>query len=83
VVIWRTVLWHPDLVTNAFSVATPYQAPSTIYTSVEDLVKAQPQFSYQLPVASGELEQKTQSKQEIRKFLGGMYGNKISEKVRQ
>jgi soluble epoxide hydrolase/lipid-phosphate phosphatase len=83
VVIWRTVLWHPDLVTNAFSVATPYQPPSAKYTSLEELVKAQPQFFYQLPIAAGDLERMTKTKPEIRTFLNGLYGKQMNGNVRR
>lgn len=74
-VIWRTVLWHPDLVSHVFSVCTPYTAPTESFMSTEDMVKGPaPQFGYQLHLASGEVEQKIKSRQDIQQFLRGMYG---------
>lgn len=76
-VIWRTVLWHPDLVSHVFSVCTPYTAPSKTYVSTETLVKGPaPQFGYQLQLASGEVEPKISSREDIRQFLRGMYGGR-------
>src|ERR1700712_873056 len=76
-VVWRTILWHPELVSHVFSVCTPFEAPRKVYLSTEDLVNGPaPQFGYQLHLASGEVEPKIQSKTEIRQFLSGMYGGK-------
>jgi soluble epoxide hydrolase/lipid-phosphate phosphatase len=76
-VIWRTVNWFPDLVSHVFSVATPYTAPSTTYVSTEDMVKGgTPQFGYQIQLASGIVEKKVTSRQDIRQWLAGMYGGR-------
>jgi soluble epoxide hydrolase/lipid-phosphate phosphatase len=76
-VIWRTVLWYPELVSHVFSVCTPYTAPSPVFISTEDLVNGPaPQFGYQLQLASGEVEKRISSKEDIRQFLRGMYGGR-------
>jgi soluble epoxide hydrolase / lipid-phosphate phosphatase len=76
-VIWRTVLWHPALVSHVFSVCTPYDAPKKQFISTEALVEGPaPQFGYQLHLASGEVEKKIQSRDDIRQFLKGMYGGR-------
>jgi soluble epoxide hydrolase/lipid-phosphate phosphatase len=76
-VIWRTVLWYPELVSHVFSVCTPYTAPSPMFISTEDMVKGPaPQFGYQLQLASGEVEKKITSREGIRQFLRGMYGGR-------
>lgn len=76
-VIWRTILYHPDLISHIFSVCTPYTQPSPVYFSTEDLVKGPlPQFGYQLHLASGEVEPKINTRELLRKFLNGIYGGK-------
>jgi soluble epoxide hydrolase/lipid-phosphate phosphatase len=68
---------HPDLVTHAFSVCTPYVEPHKDYYSMEDLVKGPlPQFGYQLHLAGPEVEAALQSEEQIRQFLNGIYGGK-------
>jgi hypothetical protein len=76
-IVWRTILWHPELVSHVFSVCTAYSAPSKNYLSVQDLVNGPvPQFAYQLHLASGEVEERIKSKEDISQFLGGMYGGR-------
>jgi soluble epoxide hydrolase / lipid-phosphate phosphatase len=79
-VIWRTVLWHPELISHVFSVCTPYDVPKETFRSTEDLVNGPaPQFGYQLHLASGEVEKKITSKAQLRQFLKGMYGAKSAD----
>lgn len=74
-VVWRMAQWKPDLVTHVFAVCTPYSAPLKQYISTEDLVKGPlPQFRYQLHLASPEVEGLIKSKEDIRRFLHGIYG---------
>jgi hypothetical protein len=76
-VVWRTVLWHPELVSHVFSVCTPYDTPKTTFISTEELVNGPaPQFGYQIHLASGEVEKRIQSRDDIRQFLKGMYGGR-------
>jgi hypothetical protein len=76
-VVWRMILWHPEIISHVFSVCTAYSAPSKKYQALEDLVKGPvPQFAYQLHLASGEVEEKITSKDDIRQFLSGMYGGR-------
>ncbi|KAF1925722.1 alpha/beta-hydrolase [Didymella exigua CBS 183.55] len=75
VVVWRTALWYPDLVSHVFSVCTPYTAPNKQFFSIEQLVKGPlPQFAYQLHLASGEVEKSVYDETTIRQFLKGIYG---------
>jgi soluble epoxide hydrolase/lipid-phosphate phosphatase len=74
-VIWRTVLWHPELVSHVFSVCTTYDAPKKEYLDLESLVKnVLPQFGYQIHLASGEVEKHVNTRESIRNWLSGMYG---------
>jgi hypothetical protein len=76
-VVWRVVLFHPELVSHVFSVCSPYDIPRARYISTEELVKGPvPQFGYQLQLAAGEVEKRITSKQDLRQFLSGMYGGK-------
>jgi len=78
-VIWRTVLYHPGFVSHVFSVCTPYDTPKKKFISLDDLVKGiAPQFGYQIHLASGEVEKRIQSRDDIRKFLCGMFGGRGS-----
>lgn len=73
-VVWRMAMWHPDLVTHVFSVCSPYTRPQATYLSNEAVVRARPQFGYQIHLAGQEVEARIRSKDEIRRFLNGMYG---------
>ncbi|KAF2875333.1 Alpha/Beta hydrolase protein [Massariosphaeria phaeospora] len=75
-VVWRAAQRYPELISHVFSVCTPYSPPREEYLSTEDLVKALPQFAYQLHLASGEVEKSVKDEQSIRQFLQGMYGGK-------
>jgi soluble epoxide hydrolase / lipid-phosphate phosphatase len=76
-VVWRTVLWHPELVTHVFSVCTPYDTPAKTFRSTEDLAAGPaPQFAYQLHLASGEVEKRIQSRDDIRQFVQGIFGGR-------
>lgn len=76
-IVYRTALWHPDLVSHIFAVCTPYWAPSKTYTPLEPLVKTRmPNWGYQVHLASGEVERRIRSKDEIKQFLNSVYGGK-------
>jgi soluble epoxide hydrolase/lipid-phosphate phosphatase len=76
-VIWRTVLWHPELISHVFSICTPYDGPNKRFISTEDLVNGPvPQFGYQLQLASGEVEKRIQSRDDIRQFMRGIFGGR-------
>ena len=56
---------------------TPYNPPSKVYLSLEDLVRGPlPQFGYQIHLASGEVEKSVNDEQSIRQFLKALYGAK-------
>ena len=83
-VVYRIALWHPDFVTHLFSVCTPYWAPSKEYVSIETLVQSgkMPNLAYQLQLASGTVEEKIKSRDQIRQLLNGMYGGMSPDKER-
>jgi hypothetical protein len=56
-------------------VCTPYNAPHKKYISTEDLVNGpMPQFGYQLHLASGEIEKRVTTKEDMSAFIRGVYG---------
>lgn len=76
-IVYRVALWYPDLVTHLFSVCTPYPVPSKEFKPLEELVKTRlPNFTYQLQLASGEIEKHISSKEQIKQLLNGLYGGR-------
>ncbi|KAF1983059.1 epoxide hydrolase-like protein [Aulographum hederae CBS 113979] len=75
-VVWRCALWHPTLISHVFSVCSPYVPPTETLVTTEQLVKGpMPQFGYQLHLASGEVEKRITSKNDIRQLLSGIYNS--------
>ncbi|KAK4905947.1 hypothetical protein LTR49_024833 [Elasticomyces elasticus] len=72
-VVYRIALWYPEIVIAVLSVCTPYARPNKTCTPIEDLVKKLPNFAYQKQLASGEVEKRIRSTQEIRDLLNAMY----------
>lgn len=81
-IVYRIALWYPDFVTHLFSVCTPYWAPSKEYVPLEKLVHSGrlPNFAYQLQLASGVVEEKITSKDQIKQFLNALYGGLSAER---
>lgn len=80
-VVYRTCLWYPEFVTHLFSVCTPYFTPvKADYVDLETRVNTiLPNFRYQIPLASGEVEKKIQGRDALLNFLNGMYGGRGPE----
>ncbi|KAJ8613331.1 hypothetical protein MRB53_037018 [Persea americana] len=78
--VYRFALYHPELVTHVFAVCTAYSAPSKHYSSNEDIARRVPQFSYQIHLASGEIEERVKTKIDIRNFLNGLYAGRTKDK---
>lgn len=72
--MYRVALWFPELVKEIFSVCTPFWATSQTFHSTEDIVKRSPNWTYQIHLASGEVEKHIRSKEEMRQFLNAAYG---------
>ncbi|GAO13143.1 hypothetical protein UVI_02025010 [Ustilaginoidea virens] len=74
--VWRVVLWHPELVKAVFAVCTPYVPPKPAWTPLEDLIAAGKltNFRYQLQLAGPDVEGNVQTADEVRRFLNGMFG---------
>ena len=76
-VVYRVAQYKPSLITALFSVCTPFSSLSSTFRSTEEIVKnSQPQFGYQLHLASGEIENTLKTRAQIREFLNSMYGGK-------
>jgi soluble epoxide hydrolase/lipid-phosphate phosphatase len=76
-IVWRIALWKPKLVSAVISICTPYDRPAKEFLSIEEVVKGKlPQFRYQLHLASGEVEERVKTKEEIKQFLNALHGAK-------
>ncbi|OBT68277.1 hypothetical protein VE03_02374 [Pseudogymnoascus sp. 23342-1-I1] len=79
---WRLALWEPQLVKGLVVVCTPFDSPKpgAPFVPTEDLVSGPlPQFAYQLTLASGEVERRVRSVEEVRGFLNAVYGGRSRE----
>jgi soluble epoxide hydrolase / lipid-phosphate phosphatase len=73
-VVYRTIMYHPDLVSHAFSVCTPFFPVNKKWTPFEEVVRTRlPHFGYQLHFASGEVEKNISTRNEIRQLLASLY----------
>ncbi|KAK3322165.1 Alpha/Beta hydrolase protein [Apodospora peruviana] len=78
--VWRFVLYHPQLVQGVFSVCTPYSPPRTAYVDLETLVnKFAPTFKYQLQLAGPHVEREVVGEKRVRTFVNGMFGGRTSD----
>lgn len=74
-IVYRVAQYYPRLVSHVFSICTPFFIPHPTYEPLHQLVETKlPNFRYQEHFASGEIEERLQSKEEIRGFLNAMYG---------
>lgn len=75
-IVYRIALWYPDRVTHVFAICTPYTPPSKDYVPMETIVKSGrlPNFGYQLHLASGEVEERIKSREQIKMFLNCLFG---------
>ncbi|ROT40493.1 epoxide hydrolase [Sodiomyces alkalinus F11] len=69
--VWRLALWHPNLIRGVFSICTPYAPPTPRPIDLRALVESGrlPHWGYQLQLASGEVEEKLTTPEDIRRFL--------------
>lgn len=74
--VWRIVLWHPNLVRAVFSICTPYWQPSPQYLDPEAYAERLPNFRYQLYLAGPELPREIQGVDRTRQFLNGLGGGR-------
>jgi soluble epoxide hydrolase / lipid-phosphate phosphatase len=77
-VVWRVALWYPKLVSHLFSVCTPYMAPNKgPYIPLETIVeKYIPTFGYQIQLASGEVEKRVNTEEQVAGFIRGIYNGR-------
>ena len=77
-IVYRVVLWHPELVSHLFSICTPYLPPDKgSFMPLKVMVrKVLPQFQYQIQLASGEVEKIINNHDTMRNFFKAMYGGR-------
>lgn len=76
--VWRTAMWHPELIKAVFSVCTPFNAPNAQWIPLEDYIAAGKltNFRYQLQLAGPDVEREINSQEKVRQFLNGMFGGR-------
>lgn len=75
-IVYRVSLWYPDLISHIFSVCTPYKAPTSTYVPLEEVITDYPHWAYQVVLASGIVEERIKTPEEIKQFLNALYGGK-------
>lgn len=74
--VWRATEWHPKLIKAVFSVCTPYVPSNDQYIPLDAVIAAGhlQNFRYQLQLMGPDVQARIQGKEQVRKFLNGMYG---------
>ncbi|KIY00800.1 uncharacterized protein Z520_03466 [Fonsecaea multimorphosa CBS 102226] len=74
-VAWRMTQYYPKLVKALFIFGAPYFPPSSRFEPLASIIgNYLPQLAYQAQLVSGEIEDRVQSRAEIRKFLSAVFG---------
>jgi len=72
---WRLAMYHPELVRAVFCFCVPFTPPQPVVLPLEDFVKKNPAFTYQLQNAGPEAEAlASQSPAHLQGFLNAMFG---------
>jgi len=79
--VQRVALWFPENVIAVGIVCVPFIRPSPTFVSLQQMVQARPNYTYQLWMASAEAENELSSKDSIERFLKGIYRIKGDEPV--
>jgi len=73
-VVTRTYLYHPELITHLIAICTPYAAPIKTYLPLDEVVKVVPNFRYQVQFAGPDVEGNIQGKEKIRQLFVTIFG---------
>ncbi|KAG0370977.1 Alpha/Beta hydrolase protein [Gamsiella multidivaricata] len=70
--VWRFGIYYPNRVKGIISICTPYHPPKTEFRSLEDTVKAIPEFEYQLALADPDTTPKLDAEPDVmlRRVIG-------------
>ncbi|KAI5296402.1 hypothetical protein KEM52_002975 [Ascosphaera acerosa] len=76
-VVQRTALFLPELVSHVFLVCTPYVAPQRHLMPAEEFFKTKSAktLGYQIQFGSGQLEEHITTRDELRQLLNALYGH--------
>ncbi|KAF9993718.1 hypothetical protein BGZ65_010723, partial [Modicella reniformis] len=74
--VWRFGLYYPNRLHGIISICTPYNPPSSQYRSLEEIVKAVPEFEYQLSLADPSTADKLDTMAE--NFLGDILKTEVN-----
>ncbi|OQU98939.1 hypothetical protein CLAIMM_04648 [Cladophialophora immunda] len=74
-VAWRMTQYYPKLVKALFIFGAPYFPPSSRFEPLANIIRNyMPNLAYQAQLVSGEIEDRVQSRSEIRMFLSAVFG---------
>ncbi|OAP60215.1 hypothetical protein AYL99_05217 [Fonsecaea erecta] len=74
-VAWRMTQYYPKLVKALFIFGAPYFPPFSRFEPLANIIRNHmPHLAYQAQLASGEVEDRVQSRSEIRLFLNAVFG---------
>ncbi|KAH6973366.1 Alpha/Beta hydrolase protein [Ilyonectria destructans] len=75
-IVWRTALWHAELVLGVFSIGTPYNPPSPTFLFFEDVVASgrADGVNYHLQFEGATVQDEIQGIEKIQQFLNALYG---------
>jgi hypothetical protein len=71
--VYRIYQHHPDLVSHIFSIAVPYLPPTEAFVPLKLMTQALPTLGYQNQMASGIVEQRLKTKDDMKRFFNTMY----------
>jgi soluble epoxide hydrolase / lipid-phosphate phosphatase len=75
--VWRMAMWHPEVVSAAFTLNVPYLPANAKFADLAAVAERIPSFRYQLQLASPVAETIVDaSETNLRGFLAGIYGGK-------
>lgn len=74
-VVYRIALWYPRLITAVISICTPYQRPSKVFRTIQQITETNlPNLGYQVQFAGPEVEESVQGQEKVKEYLNAMFG---------
>ncbi|TAQ85803.1 hypothetical protein B7494_g5870 [Chlorociboria aeruginascens] len=74
-IVYRTAIYYPKLITALFGVCTPFFPPSPVFIPMTAI----PSFKYQAQLAGPDVEAKIVGTEKIKQFLNALYGGKSAD----
>ena len=71
--VYRIYQHHPELVSHIFSIAVPYLVPADSFVPLKLMTQALPNLGYQNQMASGVVEQRLTTKDDMKRFFNTFF----------